>query len=62
ADQTVDLFVQGKEVMKGYRTGEPGHWERLGPWPAAVSGGTIEIRSAGGDANFSGLELWKVGK
>ena len=61
-DQTMDLFVQGKEVMKGYHSGEAGHWDRLGPWPAIVTNGTLEVRSTGGDANFSGLEVWKAGK
>ncbi len=60
--QTMDLFVQGKEVQKGYSSGEPGHWDRLGPWPASVTTGTLEVRSTGGDANFSGLEIWKAPK
>jgi hypothetical protein len=60
--QTMDLFVQGKEVLKGYNSGAAGHWDRLGPWPAAVTTGLLEVRSTGGDANFSGLEIWKAGK
>jgi len=61
-DQVMDLFVQGKPVMKGYHSGDAGHWDRLGPWPAIVTNGTLEVRSSGGDANFSGLEVWKAGK
>jgi hypothetical protein len=60
--QTMDLFAQGKEVLKGYNSGAAGHWDRLGPWPAAVVNGTLEVHSTGGDANFSGLEIWKAGK
>ncbi|HLY10103.1 MAG TPA: hypothetical protein VKW04_12420, partial [Planctomycetota bacterium] len=60
--QTMDLFVQGKEVLKGYNSGAAGHWDRLGPWPATILNGTLEVRSSGGDANFSGLEVWKVSK
>jgi hypothetical protein len=60
--ETMDLFVQGKEVLKGYNSGTAGHWDRLGPWPASVTNGTLEVRSTGGDANFSGLEVWKTGK
>jgi hypothetical protein len=62
ADTVVDLFVQGKEVMKAYHSGEGGHWDRLGPWPASVTSGTLEVRASAGDANFSGLEVWKAGK
>jgi hypothetical protein len=62
APQVFDLFLQGKEVIKGYNSGPAGHWDRLGPWTATVSDGVIEVKSSGGDANFSGLEVWKVGK
>ncbi len=61
--QVFDIFMQDKLVLKGHNSGQAGHWDKLGPWPATVSeGGALEIRSAGGDANFSGLEIWKVGK
>ena len=60
--ETLDLFVQGKEVLKGYNSGPAGHWDRLGPWTASVTTGTLEVHSSGGDANFSGLEVWKSGK
>jgi hypothetical protein len=60
--QTIDIFVQGKEVLKGYNSGAAGHWDRLGPWPTSVTTGLLEVRSSGGDANFSGLEIWKAGK
>jgi hypothetical protein len=54
--------VQGKDVLKGYNSGPAGHWDRLGPWTAVVTDGVIEVKSSGGDANFSGLEVWKMGK
>jgi hypothetical protein len=60
--ETMDLLVQGKEVVKGYNSGSAGHWDRLGPWTAVVTNGTLEVRSTGGDANFSGVEIWKTGK
>jgi hypothetical protein len=60
--QTMDLFVQGKEVLKGYNSGAAGHWDRLGPWTALVTNGTLQIHSTGGDANFSGIEVWKSGR
>jgi hypothetical protein len=62
APQVFDLFVQGKEVLKGYNSGPAGHWDKLGPWTAVVTDTVIEVKSAGGDANFSGLEVWRVGK
>jgi hypothetical protein len=61
--QVYDIFLQGREVLKGYNSGPAGHWEKLGPWTAAV-GDTqqIMVHSAGGDANFSGIEIWKAAK
>ncbi|HZE96667.1 MAG TPA: PA14 domain-containing protein [Planctomycetota bacterium] len=60
---TFDILVQGAVAHKGYNSGAAGHWDRLGPYPATVTTGTIEVRSGpGGDANFSGLEVWRTGK
>jgi hypothetical protein len=56
-----DLVVQGKEVLKGYSSGAAGHWDKLGPYPASTADGVLELHSVGaGDANFSGLEIWKA--
>jgi hypothetical protein len=61
--QVFDLFVQNKEVIKSYNSGPAGHWEKLGPWSAAVgTDGILQVHSSGGDANLSGLEIWKPGK
>jgi hypothetical protein len=52
-----------KLVLKGHNSGQPGHWDKLGPWPVAVGdNGVLHLYTAGGDANLSGLEIWKVGK
>ncbi|HVE43278.1 MAG TPA: PA14 domain-containing protein [Planctomycetota bacterium] len=61
--QTYDIYVQDKLVLKGHNSGQPGHWDKLGPWPVAVGdNGVLHLYTAGGDANLSGLEIWKVGK
>jgi hypothetical protein len=57
--ETFSIFLNGREVAKNYVSGPQGHWERLGPWPVQVSGGTIRLSSRGGAANFSGVEVWK---
>jgi hypothetical protein len=57
-----DLFVQNKEVIKGFNSGAAGHWDKLGPFTAAVTDTVLQVHSIGGDANFSGIEVWKVGK
>jgi len=59
--QTFDLSVNGKTVQSAYSSGQAGRWDRLGPWSVEVKDGKIEIRAAGGAANFSGLEIWRVG-
>lgn len=59
--QTIDLFVQGQPVLRGYATGPAGTWARLGPWRAEVRDGTLEVSCKGGHGNFSGLEIWQAG-
>jgi len=56
------LFVQNKEVIKAYNSGPAGHWDKLGPFTAVVTDSVLEVHSVGGDANFSGLEVWRLGK
>lgn len=59
--QTFTVFVQGKQAQANISSGAGGSWQKLGPWPVQVSS-TIEVASMGGHANFSGLEIWKLGK
>jgi hypothetical protein len=35
-----------------------GEWLRLGPWQVTVSDGTLNITTTGGNATFSGFEMW----
>jgi hypothetical protein len=58
--QTFDLSVNGKVVQQKYSSGNAGHWEKLGPWTVEVSDGAIEVRATAADANFSGIEVWRV--
>ncbi|QDU92815.1 DUF1553 domain-containing protein [Lignipirellula cremea] len=57
-EETFAIAVNGQTVDPAYRSGEAGHWEKLGPWPANVIDGRIVITSKGGAANFSGVEIW----
>ena len=53
-----DIRLEGSLVRGGYQSGSGGRWERLGPWPATISDGTLDL-TAGPDANLSGIELWR---
>ena len=55
-----DIRLEGSLVRGGYQSGSGGRWERLGPWPATISDGTLDL-TAGPDANLSGIELWHSG-
>jgi hypothetical protein len=57
--ETVDLFVNGRLVVKDYRTGSKGEWEKLGPWIVDVAKEEIHLQARGGAANFSGVEVWR---
>jgi hypothetical protein len=61
-DNNAEVFsvsVNGREVLKGYNSGQAGRWEKLGPWVTQSVGGEIKITSTGGAANFSGIEIWR---
>jgi chitinase len=59
--QAYSITVEGKTVESNYNSGAAGHWDRLGPFAADVTDGTISIGTTGGDANISGIEIWKQG-
>ncbi len=56
--ETFDITLEGRTVQSGYNSGAAGHWDRLGPFTASVTDGTINIGTTGGDANISGIEIW----
>jgi hypothetical protein len=53
------ISLQGRVVARNHYSGVEGEWHRLGPWITTVTNGSIEITSAGGAANFSGIEIWR---
>ncbi|RPD44973.1 hypothetical protein DNI29_19970 [Hymenobacter sediminis] len=59
--QTYSLSLEGQTVKSNYNSGSPGHWERLGPFAANVTDGNITLATSGGDANLSGIEIWRAG-
>ncbi len=58
---TFDVSLNGTVVHAGLVSGPAGRWRKLGPWTTAVSNGKIEISCSPGDANLSGIEIWRVG-
>jgi hypothetical protein len=60
APVTFDVRLQDKLVMSNVRSSAAGEWKRLGPWVTNVTDGTIRVLCSAGDANLSGIELWKL--
>ncbi len=60
APETTNVLVEGAVVRTGYSTGSAGHWERLGPFVAAVTDGTLNVATSGGNVNVSGIEVWRM--
>jgi hypothetical protein len=56
---TFSVSLEGKEVIGGYNSGAAGDWRRLGPWTVRVTDGSIDLAARGGDANLSGIEVWR---
>lgn len=54
-----DISVQQTVVLRSYNSGATGHWDRLGPYLASVTNGSLIISTAGSNANLSGIELWR---
>lgn len=58
--ETFSISLEGRKVVEEYYSGIEGQWRRLGPWIKTVTDGIIDITSAGGAANFSGIEIWQA--
>ncbi|HTF17513.1 MAG TPA: putative Ig domain-containing protein, partial [Chryseolinea sp.] len=59
--ETFSLSLEGTVVQSNYNSGTTGTWTKLGPYQATINDGTINLNSSGGAANFSGLEVWRIG-
>ena len=58
--QTFSLALNGQTVLANYDSGPAGTWAKLGPYTATLAAaGTLQLTTSGGDANFSGVELWQ---
>jgi hypothetical protein len=57
---TYSVMLEGQTVQSNYASGTGGHWDRLGPWNAHITDGTIDVLCTAGDANLSGLEVWQI--
>ena len=58
--ERLQLVVEGKVVKSDINTGRAGDWQKLGPFRNSVSDGKLEIGFFGGNANFSGIEIWQA--
>ena len=57
--ETFNINLEGRTVQANYNSGAAGHWDRLGPFTANITDGTINVGTSGGTANLSGIEIWK---
>ena len=60
ATTTYSLAVQGTTVLSSYSSGSAGTWKKLGPYAVPVANGNLQMILTGGDANVSGIELYKA--
>ncbi|RSK44359.1 beta strand repeat-containing protein [Hymenobacter perfusus] len=58
---TFSVTLEGQTVQSNHNSGAAGSWSRLGPFTANVTDGTITLTTSGGDANLSGIEIWRAG-
>lgn len=60
ATQTYSVYLEGKTVQSSYINGSAGTWKRLGPFRETIKDNTINVKTSGGYANVSGIEVWTV--
>lgn len=58
---TYNVSLEGSVVQSGHSSGAGGRWDRLGPWTRDIADGAINVTCSAGDANLSGLEVWREG-
>src|SRR5690606_6062186 len=51
--------INGQTVVADHYSGPGGTWHRLGPWLVLPEDGSLEFRSVGDHANWSGLAIWR---
>ncbi len=57
--ETFSIALNGREVVRDFKSGPTGSWSRLGPWRVVAEAGSIRLTTSGGAANLSGVEIWK---
>ncbi|MDJ1470513.1 Ig-like domain-containing protein, partial [Xanthocytophaga flava] len=60
AMQIYSVYLEGKTVQSNYTSGSAGTWKRLGPFRETIKDNTINVKTSGGYANVSGIEVWTV--
>lgn len=58
--ETFSVKLDNNLVLSNYQSGNAGTWKKLGPWRTTVTTGTLTLSTQGGDANLSGLEVWRA--
>ncbi len=56
---TFQIRLHGRVVVQDFYSGSAGRWQRLGPLSTTAANGEIAITTSGGDANLSGIEVWR---
>ncbi|MDB6174631.1 MAG: Planctomycete cytochrome [Chthoniobacteraceae bacterium] len=54
-----DILVNQRRVLEGFNSGNAGTWKKLGPFQCESIDSKLTISAQGGDANFSGIEVWR---
>src|SRR3569623_697041 len=53
------VLVNDRVVINEYDSRGAGIWKKLGPWTTRHVEGKIRLTARGGDANLSGIEVWR---
>src|SRR6185436_19404013 len=53
---TYSISLEGQVVQSNYSSGGGGHWDKLGPWTATISDGTIQVTCSDGGVDVNRLQ------
>jgi Protein of unknown function (DUF4038)/Putative collagen-binding domain of a collagenase len=55
--ENFSLFIENQEVSSNIKSGNAGTWQKLGPFITDVNDSKLDISTAGGHANISGIKV-----
>jgi RHS repeat-associated protein len=57
--RTYSFYLEKQLRISNYNSGAKGSWAKISLGTVVITDGAINVKTVGGDVNFSGVEIWK---